>query len=180
MKSLFLVLLIANLAAGAWLLLQAPVGVVREPGRMDLQLEQGRVRVLGEAEVAQLRQKAQSDAAAAEVAAGAAAATATALTQTPAGTATAAGGAAGVEMPLASCIDIGPFGAESATRKIRARLAAAGLTEHVSTATTDKVTRLRITGVDAVGEAQVHLILRDFPRQEMNHCVEAAAAGRGQ
>jgi len=171
MKSLFYVLIIANLAAGAWLLLQAPVGVVREPGRMDLQMEQGRVRVLGDAEVARLRQKAQSDAAAAEAATSTAAAPAT-----PPAPAAAGAGAPALELPLASCIEIGPFGTESAARKIRARLAAAGLTEHVSTATTDKVTRLRITGVDAVGEAQVHLVLRDFPKQEMNHCTEAPAS----
>jgi len=177
-KSLFLVLLIANLTAGAWLLLQAPVGLVREPGRMDLQIDQGRVRILGEAEVARTRQKAASDAAqiaAAELAAG----TAPGPAGAPAAdSAPASGtvGAAPVEVPLASCIDIGPFASETATRKFRARLASAGLAEHVAASTVDKLTRLRITGVDDAGEAKVQLILRDFAKQELNHCSEAPAA----
>jgi cell division septation protein DedD len=183
MKSLFLVLLIANLTAGAWLLLQEPVGVVREPGRMDLQIEQGRVRILGEAEVSKAKQKADSDAAA-SAAAATAAATASggtpATPATPAPTAPTAtpqdAGAAPMEVPLASCIDIGPFTSEAAMRRIRTRLATAGLTDHLSTSTTDKVTRLRITGVDAAGETQIHLILKDFARQALSHCSENPAA----
>ena len=176
MKSLFLVLLIANLAAGAWLLLQEPVGVVREPGRMDLQVEQGRVQILSEAQVAKIKQKADSDAAASADAAAAAASSsapgaAPAASATPAALATAA-----VELPLASCIDIGPFASEGAARKFRARLATAGLSEHLSTNTADKITRLHITGVDAAGEAQIHAILGDFPKQEITHCTDSPPA----
>jgi hypothetical protein len=159
MKRLFLALLLANLVAGAWLLLEAPMDVLREPGRMDLQLEQGRVRVLSPAEVARKRDKAQNEAAPPPPAAA------------PIPVAPPAA-APSVELPLASCIDIGTFTSESATKKIRARLSSAGLGEHVATITADKITRLRITRVDAAGEAQIHLLLHEFPKQEMVHCSE--------
>lgn len=180
MKSLFLVLIVANLTAGAWLLLQEPVGVVREPGRMDLQLEQGRVQILTEAQMLKAKQKADSDAAAAAAAAGTAAATPGGTATATAAPATAAGSASApaVEVPLASCIDIGPFASEAATRKVRARLATAGLGDHLSTTTADKVTQLHITGVDAAGEAQIHDILHDFSKQEISHCFEAPPAAR--
>jgi hypothetical protein len=164
MKSFFFALLLANLVAGAWLWLQAPVDVVREPGRMDLQIEPARIRVLSEAEVAGLRQKAQSDAAKAAP-----------PPQAPAAVPAAAAPAV-ADLPLASCIDIGTFGSEAATKKIRSRLNAAGLGERLAVSTADKITRLRITGVDPAGEAQVHVILHDFPKQEMTHCDEAPAA----
>jgi len=178
MKTLFIVLLVANLTAGAWLLLQSPVGVVREPGRTELQIEPGRVRILGEAEVAKARQKAAIDAAQSAAADPAPGTPGAISGASPAAAAPAAATAAAspVEVPQASCIELGPFASEAAARKIRARLAAAGLADHVSTSTNDKVTRLRITGVDDAGEAKVQLILRDFAKQELTHCSDAPAS----
>jgi hypothetical protein len=161
MKSFFLALLLANLVAAAWLWLQAPVDVVREPARMDLQIDPGRVHVLSDAEVARLRQKAESDAARAAA---------------PPPPASAPAPAPAMELPLASCIDIGSFASEGATRKIRGRLGTAGLADRLAVVTADKITHLRLTGVDAAGEAQLHVILRDFPKLEMLHCSEAPAA----
>lgn len=169
MRTLFLVLLIADLLAGGWLWLQGPVDQVREPGRLELQVEPGRVRVLTEAELARLRLKAESDAAAQVSGQATAPAPAVAAPAAESPAPTTAGG----ELPLASCVDIGDFPSEAAARKLRTRLAAAGLDGHVATATSDKLTRLRITELDAAGEAQLHAILRDFPKQELTHCSEA-------
>ena len=162
MKAAFLALLLANMVAGAWLLLGTPVDVVREPGRVDLQVEPARLRVLTDAEFARKRDLAQSEAIAAMEAKGAAAAAATATAAIP-------------EMPLASCIDIGTFTSEAGARKLRTRLTAAGLGDRLS-ATTDSDTHLHLTGLDAASEAQIHQILRDFPKLEIVHCSDAAAA----
>ena len=55
MKAFFFLLLAANVFLGAWLLLGEPVDSVREPGRMQLQIEPGRFRVLSDADLARLR-----------------------------------------------------------------------------------------------------------------------------
>jgi phage-related tail fiber protein len=176
MKTAVLALVLANLVAGAWLLLGTPVDVVREPGRIDQQVNAAGLRVLTEAEFARKRDQARIESAAASApAANAAAAAAAPPAATPAA-APVAPPAASVELPLASCIDIGPFASDPATRKFRTRLAAAGLGDHLASGTVDKVTRLRITGADAAAETQVHLILRDFPKLEMSHCSEAPPA----
>ncbi len=174
MKTALFVLVLGNLVAGAWLLLGTPVDVVREPGRIDQQVNAARLRVLTEAEFARKRDQARMESAAATApAANAAAAAPPAPTPTAAPVAPPA---ASLDLPLASCIDIGPFASDPATRKLRARLATAGLGDHLASSTADKVTRLRITGADAAAETQVHLILRDFPRLEMSHCSEAPPA----
>jgi hypothetical protein len=176
MKTAVFALVLANLVAGAWLLLGTPVDVVREPGRIDQQLNAARLRLLTEAEFARKRDQARIESAAATAsAANAAAATAAPPATTPTA-APVAPPAANLDLPLGSCIDMGPFSSDPATRKLRARLAAAGLGGHLASSTVDKVTRLRITGADAAAEVQVHLILRDFPKLEMTHCSEAPPA----
>jgi hypothetical protein len=185
MKAVFFTLLLGNIVAGAWLLLGAPVDVVREPGRMDLQVDPGRLRVLSEAEFARKREQAQSAAAAASAETTGAGANGTntppGVAETPAAPQAAPPAsqppapAAALALPLASCIDIGSFASEAATRKIRTRLASAGLGERSAVLTVNNSTRLHITGVDAAGEAQIHLILHDFPKQEMSHCSEPPA-----
>ncbi len=167
MKSLFLALLAATLGTAAWLALQGPVDVVREPARLERQLAADQFRLLSEADGARLRSDAARKAAAASSAAAAAPATAAA----PGDAA-----ARGDDMPVASCIDIGGFASESATRKLHARLVAAGLGDRTTVIGADKTVILHLTGVDAAAEARIHAILKDFPHQEMIHCAEVPAA----
>jgi len=163
-KSVFFLLLAACLAVGAWTLLEGPVDVAREPARMGLQIEPARFHVLGEADLARMRAQAEH-----------AAATVAATGAPPVAAPPAAAPAAAVELPSASCVEIGVFAAEAAARKARTRLAALGIGEHLSMTTTDHATRLHITGVDSALEARIHEVLKDFPKQELAHCVEPPA-----
>lgn len=158
MKNFLYLLLLANVAAAAWLVLEPPIDVVREPGRSEQQLAPGSFHLLSDAEVAQRRSDAERKAAA--------------IASAAVASAVPPAAAPPVELPLASCVDISGFASEGATKKLRARLAAAGLGDKVNA--TDKPPRLRLTGLDSAGEAQLHAILKDFPHQEMNHCTEAA------
>jgi len=161
MKSFLTLLLLCNLAAAAWILLEPPVDVVRETARSEQQIAPGSFHLLSDAEVAQRRAEAERKAAAAAAAASAAAASATTV---PA------------DLPLASCVDILGFSSEPATKKLRARLAAANLVARVDSASGDKPLHLRLTGLDGPAELQVHAMLKDFPRLELNHCSEAPAS----
>jgi hypothetical protein len=208
MKRLFVLLLAANLALGAWLLLGDPVDMVREPARMALQIDPGRFHVLSDADAARLRT--QADAAAAAGAAAAAAAPAPDSAPDDAAKAASdksasdrsANDKAGADSPDAArpdapradraaadsahaepagapspgCIELGDFASESAARKARARLAEIGPEEHLSLSTSDKSTRLRMTGVDAALELKIQRVLKDFPRQRLSHCSDPAAA----
>jgi hypothetical protein len=146
MKGFFFVLLAANLAAGAWLLLGDPVDIVREPARAGLQIAPERFRVLSEADLALLRSQAERNAAAATAA------------------------AAPVDAPLADCVEIGDFASEAAARKARARLAAGGVGQPIAIGTLDHATRLRIAGVDPETEVRIDQVLKDYPRQQLVHC----------
>lgn len=163
MKALFFLLLTANVLVGAWLLLGEPVDSVREPGRLQLQIEAGRFHLLSDADLARTRQKAERTAAVAAVAAAAAAAAATPRIEPPA-----------ANPPSSSCVEIGNFPSDSAAKKARARLAAIGLADRTSASTVNHLTRLRVTGVDPATEAQIDEILKDYPKQQLAHCAEAA------
>ena len=168
MKKVFLSLLAACVAAFLWLVLQGPVDVVREPGRIDQQLSADQFRLLTEADAARLRAEAERKAAAAPPAAPPASAAPEPVPPSPP--------AATEDLPLASCVDIGSFASDGAARKLRNRLAGVGLAERTSVRTVDKATHLRLTGIDAAAEVLIHEILKDFPHQEMVHCSEAAPA----
>jgi len=161
MKAFFFLLLAANLGLGTWLLLGEPVDSVREPGRMELQIEPGRFRVLRDADLGRLRGQAAHTAAAAAALAAAAVPKAE---------------IAAAERPSLSCVEIGNFPSESAAKKLRARLAAIGLTDRTSAGTGNRATRVRLSGIDAASEAKIDEILKDFPKQQLEHCAEAASA----
>jgi len=205
MKRLFVLLLAANLALGAWLLLGDPVDMVREPERMALQIDPGRFHVLSDADAARLRT--QADAASAAAAAAAPAPGSAPDDASKAGGDTPAKDKAGADSPDAAksdatspdapradraagdgaraepaaapspgCIELGDFASESAARKARARLAEIGPEEHLSLSTSDKSARVRMTGVDAALELKIQRVLKDFPRQRLTHCSDPAAA----
>jgi hypothetical protein len=158
MKALFLALLAANLAIGIWLLLAGPTDTVREPGRVDLQIDPDRFHLLSDADVARLRGQAERKAAAVAPAA------------TPRADAPAANVAA------TSCVEIGGFPSESAASKLRGRLADIGLGDRTSSITVDHATRLRISRLDAAAKLQIDKILKDFPKQQLERCAEAPGA----
>jgi len=162
MKSFLVLLLLGNLVAAAWILFEPPVDVVREAARSEQQIAPGSFHLLSDAEVAQRRAEAERKAAAAAAAASAAAAS---LATVPV-----------ADLPLASCIDILGFSSEAATKKLRARLAAASLVARVDSASGDKPLHLRLTGLDGPAELQVHALLKEFPRLELSHCAEAPAS----
>lgn len=162
MKALFLLLLTANAFLGAWLFLGGPLDVVREPARMDLQIESNRFRLLSDADLARLRSQAERSAAAS--------AAASAPVTTPRPDAPAA------QPPLLACVEIGNFPSDGAAKKARARLAAIGLADRTSSSTVGRATRLRVTGVDAATEARIDEILKDYPKQRLEHCAETASA----
>ncbi|SPE25662.1 exported hypothetical protein [Burkholderiales bacterium] len=159
MKAFFFLLLAANVLLGAWMLLGEPVDSVREPGRMQLQIEPGRFRVLSDADLARLRGQAERNAAAAVAAA-----------PVPKADVAAA------ERPSVTCVEIGNFPSESAAKKARARLAAIGLADRTSASTVNHAMRLRVSGIDAATEAKIDEILKDYPKQQLEHCTEVSSA----
>jgi len=167
MKTFFSLLLAANVFLGAWLLLGEPVDSVREPGRMQLQIEPGRFRVLSDADFARLRGQAERSAAAAS-------ATASAAAAAPA--APKADVPLVADLPSLSCVEIGNFPSEGAAKKARARLASLGLADKTSASTVNHATRLRVSGIDAAAEAKIQEILKDFPKQQLEHCAEVSSA----
>ncbi|HYB50017.1 MAG TPA: hypothetical protein VED47_02800 [Burkholderiaceae bacterium] len=158
MKSLLLALLTANAVVGAWLLLSGPLGVTREPQRMELQIAPNDLRVLNEADLARLRTQAERAAAAS--------------TPSP----TPKPEPVPVETPSLACVEIGNFPSEASAKKARARLAAIGLSERTTLTTAAHATRLRVTGVDAATEARIDEILKDYPKQQLEHCKQAVGA----
>jgi hypothetical protein len=163
MKALFSLLLAANVFLGAWLLLGEPVDSVREPGRMQLQIEPGRFRVLSEADFARLRGQAER-----------AAAAAAALPVVPAPPKVDVPVVA--DLPSLSCVEIGDFPSEGAAKKTRARLATIGLADKTSMSTVNHATRLRVSGIDAAAEAKIHEILKDYPKEQLEHCAGVSSA----
>ena len=157
MKALFLALLAANLAIGIWLLLGGPTDTVREPGRVDLQIDPDRFHVLTDADVARLRGQAERKAAVAAAAAP--------RTDAPA-----------ANVAAASCVEIGDFPSESAAGKVRGRLADIGLGDRTSSITVEHATRLRISRLDAAAKLQIDKILKDFPKQQLERCTDAPGA----
>ncbi len=151
MKSLFAFLLAANLGLAAWLYLGQPADLVREPGRLELQIEPERFHLLSDAELARRRSQAQSAAA-------------------------ALAAAAAPETPSTRCVEIGIFPSETAARKAGARIAAIGLAEHLTVQAVERGARLHLGAIDAAAEAKIREILQDFPRQQLSRCVEAPAA----
>jgi len=158
MKAFFLLLLIANAVLGAWLLLSGPLDETREPGRMDLQIEPNRFRLLSEADLAHMRSQAERAAVAS------AAAAAPKLD------------AAAVASPSVVCVEIGNFPSEALAKKALARLAAIGLSNRTTASAVGRVTRLRVTGVDGATEARINEILKDYPKQRLEHCAQTANA----
>lgn len=158
MKALFIVLLTANAVVGAWLYLSGPLDVMREPGRMELQIDANKIRLLSEADLARMRSQAERTAAANAAAAAPKLETAS------------------VEPTSAGCVEIGNFPSEAAAKKARARLAAMGLSDRISANTVGRATRLRVTGVDAATQARIDEILRDYPKQRLERCAETASA----
>ncbi len=150
MRTLFLLLVVGNLAAAAWLFLGDPVDMVREPGRLALQIEPERFHVRSEQDVQRQRASAEKEAASAA--------------------------AALAEAPAVECVEIGIFPTDAAAHKLQLRLAALGLAERVTAVSADHGVRLRVTGLDPAIEVQIDAILRDFPKQELAHCVEAVRA----
>jgi len=151
MKPLFILLLLANLVAAAWLFLGDPVDMVREPGRLALQIDPARFHIVSDEEVARQRKRSESEAAA----------NANVSTSAP----------APVDLPLAACVEIGGLSSEAAAKKMLARLASLGLGDRTSILPGERNTRLRITGIDAAMEAQIHALLKDFPKQDLAHCI---------
>jgi hypothetical protein len=172
MKVLTLFLLAANLALGAWLLLEGPVDIVREPARAGLQIGADRLRVLSDADLA--RQRAQAERTAASAAAALAAANAAPIAAAASGAAVAS--VAPIDVPAAGCIEIGAFASEAAAARLRTRIATLGLGEHTTMAIATNVpgpfVRLRVSGIDAAGEGRIQHVLKDFPKQELAHCIE--------
>jgi len=160
MKALFVVLLTANAVVGAWLYLSGPLDVMREPARMELQIDANKIRLLSDADVARMHSLAERTAALNATAA------APKLEVLP------------MERPSPStaCVEIGNFPSEATAKKARARLAAIGLSERTSASTVGHATRLRVTGVDAATEARIDEILKDYPKQRLEHCAETASA----
>jgi len=157
MKALFLALLAANFAIGIWLLLAGPMDTVREPGRVDLQIDPDRFHLLTDADLARLRGQAERKAA---VAAGAAP-----RTDAPA-----------ANVAAASCVEIGDFPSDSAAGKVRGRLADIGLGDRTSSITVDHATRLRISRLDAAAKMQIDKILKDSPKLQLERCADAQGA----
>jgi len=156
MKTVLIVLLALNLTIGAWLLTYGPVDVLREPGRMNLQILPGQFKLLTDADLVQLRKRLASE----ESAAGAPAAS-----------------AESVELPQADCLLIGEFPSEAAARKMRSRIADLGLGDKVSNDSSEAGSwRLRVTGVDASAEARIQHLLKDHPKLALEHCVGASGA----
>ena len=81
-----------------------------------------------------------------------------------------------VEAPSTACVEIGNFPSEAAVKKVRARLAAIGLSDRTSVNTLGRAPRLRVTGVDALTQARIDEILKDYPKQRLEHCAQAASA----
>lgn len=166
MKALFFLLLAVDAALGAWLVLGDPPDILREPERRGLQIEPERFHLLSDAQVAQMRRQAAPAAAAQSVA------PAPATTHAEAPTTDPLPGA----LPSPACVEIGDFASEAAARKLRARLADIVDEQRISTSTVDRTTRLRVTGVSAAMEARIQRVLKDFPRERLAHCAEAARA----
>jgi hypothetical protein len=163
MKALFVVLLTANVVVGAWLFLSGPVDVMREPARMDLQVDAGKIRLLSDAELARMRSQAER------------------TTSTNAIPAAPKVEAPKVEAPAVqasstACVEIGNFASEAAAKKARARLAAIGLSDRTSANTAGRTIRLRVAGVDAATQARIDEILKDYPKQRLERCAEATSA----
>jgi len=57
MRILFLFLLAADLMLGVWIVWGSPQDGTHEPLRTERQMQPGKLRVIGEAELARLRQK---------------------------------------------------------------------------------------------------------------------------
>ncbi len=157
MKALFLALLAVNLAIGIWLLLAGPTDTVREPGRVDLQIDPDRFHLLTDADLARLRGQAERKAAVAP--------TAAQRTDAP-----------GADVAAASCVEIGNFPSDSAAGKVRGRLADIGLGDRTSSITVEHATRLRISRLDAAAKLQIDKILKDFPKLQMERCADAPGA----
>ncbi len=158
MKSSFVVLLTANAVVGAWLFLSGPLDVMREPARMELQIDTDKIRVLSDADLTRMRTQAE------RIAAANTAAIAPKLEVSP------------VEPPSTACVEIGNFPSEAVAKKARARLAAIGLSERTSANTAGHTIRLRVTGVDAATEARIDEILKDYPKQRLEHCADTATS----
>ena len=158
MKALFVVLLTANAVVGAWLYLSGPLDEMREPARMDLQIDASKIRLLSDADLARMRSQAERPAPANATAAAP-------KLETPT-----------VEPTSTACVEIGNFASEAAAKKARARLAAIGLSDRTSANTVGRTTRLRVTGVDAITQVRIDEILKDFPKQRLEHCAETASA----
>lgn len=158
MKALFVVLLTANVVVGAWLFLSGPLDVLREPARMQLQIDADKIRLLSEADLTRMRSQAERTAAAN-------APTAAPKLEMPP-----------VEPPSTACLEIGNFPSEAIAKKARARLAAVGLSDRTSANTAGHTIRLRVTGVDATAQARINEILKDYPKQRLERCSETANA----
>ncbi len=154
MKTLFATLLALNLSVGGWLLLYGPVNIVREPGRIGMQVVPEQFRLLSDADVARLRSQADKEAAA--MANGTA----------PAPT---------VDLPQTDCVLI-PNLSPATARKLRARLAEAGLSNRITGESENQKDRLRITGIDEATEQRIHQVLKEFPKLNLEHCIGAAGA----
>lgn len=180
MRTFFVLLLAADLAIAAWLGFGTPPDMLREPGRVDLQIAPERFRILTDAELARRRQQSAAAATTAASTAASAAAVAVGGNPMPATSANAPvasrDDATPPDLPSPACVEIGDFAQEAAARKVRARLVEAVPEEHISTTTVDKLTRLRVTAVTASIESRLDRILKDFPRQHLSHCAEPAAA----
>jgi hypothetical protein len=161
MKTTLIALLVANLLLGAWLAFGEPLDSEREPARSDMQIDSAKFRLLSEADMDAMRDKAQK-------AAAAAAAAASQLANQPAAPTPAS--AIPADLPSESCIEIGDFGSESAARKMRTRLASIGMGDRITMGGADRAARLHITGVTADDEAQIDTILKDYPKQQLTHC----------
>lgn len=158
MKTLFFVLLVLNLALGGWLWLGGPVDTIREPGRLGLQVVPEAFKPLTDAELARMRGQAEHEAA-------------LAAARTAAATAAAA---APTELPQGDCVLILNLSSEGAARKLRARLAEAGLGDRI--ANESEFHRLRVTGVDGAAEERIHQVLREYPKLALEHCLGARGA----
>jgi hypothetical protein len=162
MKALLALLLGVNLAAGAWLWLGGPIDMVREPGRLQLQVLPELFQPLTDAEVAGQRSQAAEKEKAAAAAASAAAAAAV---------------PAPIDLPMADCVWILNLSNDAAARKLRSRIAEAGLGGRVSLIAdpeTQKL-RLRISGLDASDEDQLHQLLKESPKLVLEHCIGGVA-----
>jgi hypothetical protein len=133
--------------------------MVREPGRIGLQVAPERFRSLTDADVARMHSQAESAAAAA------------ALANAP-----AAAAPPPVELPQTDCVLIVNFTSESAARKLRARLSESGISDPIAVESQDQKSRLRVNKVNAATEERIHQLLKEFPKLALEHCLGAQIA----